>query len=186
VKIAFITAPVSDTHCTVALVKAIKEHDPISIVFEWLKVNGAWVLSDWRAAGAVAHVKLASNLMYHVDKFLASGKNLADTPEKLMLALEKAGYEQIVVVAGTQVSTAEVQGTKEQWKPVEFDGVLVSATDEADAKSTIRGRMLKILKDEPERAAAVGAWFAQAQPIAKVSGAALVEFTHQRDYHLGR
>lgn len=185
-KLAFITHPVTKTECVVSIAKAIRDHDPVSIDFTWERNGDDWVFNGWVVTGELMFVKASANLLHHVDRFLTeNGMLKVCTPELLMKKLEDNKCEHVVIHGGEQLLAGDVAKVTDQYRPSDFEhDVLVNAVDADDAASTIKGRMLKILKDEEDKAEAVGKWFANGKKIEKVPGKEKPQFIAQSDYHI--
>jgi len=184
-KLAFVTHPVTSDTCTVSIVKAISQHDPVAVVLTWNRNGKMWSPAGWAVTcDKQAFIKAAGNLLHYVDKFFSENKLWGQGPEHLMLAMEKAEFSQVVIHGGEQMSTEELAKVKDQYAPVGTDDIVVNADDEADAKSTIRGRMMKLLKEDETRAEEVGKWFAAKQPIKKIEAAERPAVVHQKEYRV--
>ncbi len=189
-KLAFITHPIDNEGpiktCAISLVKDIKVHEGQSVCMQWQSTKG----KPWEPTGfsvlADNHsdIKPAANLLASVDKLFIELKLYDCSPEELMHKMEKAGSEQVVIHGGEQISVEDVSKVKAQYHPDGLPDVLVNAVDEADAKSTIKGRLIKLLSAEPKRGVEIGAWFAGGEQVVKSASTDEILVVYQRDYHL--
>ena len=129
---------------------------------------------------------MAANLLHHLDRFLTESQITSKvcTPELLMKKLEDAGYKQVVISGGNQVDVECVESIKDQWHAEGFPDMLVNASDDADASSSIKGRMLRLIKEDESKEEAVGVWFSQGRKIVKIDAANRPVFVHQTEYHV--
>lgn len=186
-KLSFITYPIIEGVASVGIAKCLKDHDPVIVLFTWSRFNRTWAFEGFfvecQATGAV---KMAANLLHHIDRFLTEAQITSKvcTPELLMKKLEDAGCKQVVISGGAQVDVADVEGIKDQWHPEGFPDILVNAVDDADAASSIKGRMLRIMKEDESKEAALAIWFANGRKIVKIDAADRPVFVHQSEYHI--
>ena len=190
-KLVFSTVPVAAEGCEVLLAKDIKQHDPIVVAFKWAKRtvgrSKVWVAEGFevRTKDVHTYIKAGANLLHSVDRFFLENKLYGCSPEKLMKALEDSKMKQVIFVGQEQVLVEDIEKIKDQYRPVGFEGVQIGAVDLEDATSTIRGRMMKVLKEDATKAAAVGKWFADGQLVEKVeSQTERPVFVPQSEYHL--
>jgi len=188
-KLVFSTAPVTDDTCEVLIAKDIKQHDPVVVAFKWTKSGPrakTWLSNGFEVrADGHSYIKGGANLLHSVDRFFLDNKLYGCSPEKLMKALEDSKMKQVVFVGQEQISIEDIEKLKDQYRPVGFEGVQIGAVDKEDATSTIRGRMMKILKEDKDKAAAVGKWFADGQTVEKIeSDTERPIFVPQSEYHL--
>ncbi len=189
-KLAFSTHPINqDGTACLEVTKAIKTHEGVSVNLMWHQEDGEWVPGGFTVRlTRAADMKAASNIIVSLDKAMDELKLWAASPLEWMRKMEKGGTDtapaiHVVIHGGEQLCADDLSKIKDQWRPAGFDAadVLVNAVDEDDAKSTIKGRMIKLLSDA-DKAAAVGKWFAAGQCIEQVPTSAKPTFVPQSAY----
>ncbi len=194
-KLAFSTSPIeqSETQSTALLniTKAIKAHEGVHVTLRWTR-DDEDAEAGWDDTGLMVDItdardmKAAANIITSLDKAMDELKLWGVTPLQFMRAMEKGGKDtppavHVVIHGGEQLGADDLSKVSDQWRPVGFDGVQVNGVDEADGKSSIKGRMIKLLSDA-DKAAAVGKWFAEGQQVEKVPGSDKPTFVPQSAY----
>ena len=131
---------------------------------------------DWanplvELAGDPAVVIAQSKILRALDSFCENGEIDLTDPDRVLVHIERAKGEQVVLVNKEYLPVRRVDGDATRWAAIAADKsqlLVVAADDEADAKKTLGRQLMAMTDEDADLVDQVSAWMKSGKPVKKI------------------
>ncbi len=142
------------------------------VTINWIRgAKDDWASPQCNLIGEPSEVIAMSRILRALDSFCESAKIDMNDPDALLVQIERASGEHVVLNGHDYIRVSKLGGDDISWKAVGVDGqaiITVKSKEEDDAKKTAGRKIMDMTDEDPAMNDKLMAWIKAGKPVKRV------------------